>query len=58
MLDAAISDLATDSTPEVSSDTDAALARLAAAGDTPAFEALYRRHCGRMHGVIVRLVGA
>ena len=36
---------------------DAALARRAAAADVPAFEALYRRHHRRVHGVIVRLVG-
>lgn len=39
-------------------DPDHALARLASGGDMPAFEALYRRHLGRVHGVIVRLVGA
>ena len=38
-------------------DADQALARQAAAGDLPAFEALYRRHAGRVHGVIARLVG-
>lgn len=38
-------------------DPDQALARLASGGDMPAFEALYRRHLGRVHGVIVRLVG-
>ncbi|HLM53451.1 MAG TPA: sigma-70 family RNA polymerase sigma factor [Pseudoxanthomonas sp.] len=37
---------------------DACLARLAASGDAGAFEALYRRHASRVHGVIVRLVGA
>lgn len=58
MLNAAMSDVITDSTiEEVAAETDAALARMAAAGDTPAFESLYRRHCGRVHGVIVRLVG-
>lgn len=58
MLNAAMSDVMPDSTAaEVAPDTDAALARMAAAGDTPAFEALYRRHCARVHGVIVRLVG-
>ena len=36
---------------------DAVLARRAAAADMPAFEALYRRHHRRVHGVIVRLVG-
>ena len=38
-------------------DPDHALARSAANGDLPAFEALYRRHLGRVHGVIARLVG-
>lgn len=36
---------------------DVALARQAAAGDVAAFEYLYRRHAGRVHGVIARLVG-
>lgn len=38
-------------------DIDQALARQAAAGDASAFEALYRRHAGRVHGVVARLVG-
>lgn len=38
-------------------DVDRALARSAGAGDVAAFEALYRRHVGRVHGVIKRLVG-
>ncbi len=45
-------------TPEGATETDAALARSAAGGDAGAFEAIYRRHAGRVHGVIVRLVGA
>lgn len=36
---------------------DDALARRAVSGDMVAFEAIYRRHAGRVHGVIVRLVG-
>ena len=36
---------------------DDVLARRAIDGDVAAFEALYRRHAGRVHGVIVRLVG-
>jgi len=40
-----------------SADADRALARAAATGDLGAFEALYRRHAGRVHGVIARLVG-
>jgi RNA polymerase sigma-70 factor (ECF subfamily) len=38
-------------------DEDAALARRAAAGDMRAFEQLYRRHVGRVHGAIWRLAG-
>ena len=34
-----------------------ALVKTAAGGGVAAFEALYRRHVGRVHGVIVRLVG-
>lgn len=39
------------------SDPDAELVRAAAAGEVRAFEALYRRHVGRVHGAIKRLVG-
>jgi RNA polymerase sigma-70 factor (ECF subfamily) len=39
-------------------DDERALVGSAARGDVSAFEALYRRHAGRVHGVIVRLVGA
>lgn len=38
-------------------DVDQALARSAAGGDSTAFEALYRRHAARIHGVVARLVG-
>jgi RNA polymerase sigma-70 factor, ECF subfamily len=38
-------------------DSDHALARSAARGEVTAFETLYRRHVGRVHGVIARLVG-
>src|SRR5690606_34857722 len=38
-------------------DVDHALARAAAGGDASAFEALYRRHAARIHGVVARLVG-
>lgn len=38
-------------------DVDQALARAAAGGDSTAFEALYRRHAARIHGVVARLVG-
>lgn len=40
-----------------SPDDDVQLARIAARGDSRAFEALYRRHVGRVHGAILRLVG-
>lgn len=36
---------------------DRALVTAAARGETKAFETLYRRHAGRVHGVIARLVG-
>lgn len=38
-------------------DDDALLARNAAGGDSRAFEALYRRHAGRVHGAVLRLTG-
>lgn len=38
-------------------DSDAALVRRAVAGEVRAFEALYRRHCGRVHGAVWRLSG-
>ncbi|WP_242007468.1 RNA polymerase sigma factor [Luteimonas cucumeris] len=38
-------------------DTDDALVRASSRGDMAAFEALYRRHLRRVHGVILRLVG-
>ncbi|MBJ6984145.1 RNA polymerase sigma factor [Luteimonas sp. MC1750] len=56
MLDAAMTESpqapATDA-----GDGDHALALAAAAGDTAAFEALYRRHSARVHGVVLRLAG-
>jgi RNA polymerase sigma factor (sigma-70 family) len=48
----------TDEAPETPADDDRALIGAAARGEVPAFEALYRRHAGRVHGVIARLVGA
>lgn len=33
------------------------LVQAAARGDTAAFESLYRRHVGRIHGTVLRLVG-
>ena len=58
MLIATVTDLMPAATysPPVE-DADHALARLAGIGDMAAFEALYRRHVGRVHGVIGRLVG-
>jgi len=44
---------ATDAVVEADDD----LVRASVAGDLRAFEALYRRHLGRVHGVILRLVG-
>ena len=38
-------------------DADAALVRRAVGGEAAAFEQLYRRHAGRVHGTILRLVG-
>jgi RNA polymerase sigma-70 factor (ECF subfamily) len=38
-------------------DADAALVRRAVGGEATAFEQLYRRHVGRVHGAILRLVG-
>lgn len=42
---------------QATEDSDAALVRAAAVGDMAAFQALYNRHLGRVHGVILRLVG-
>lgn len=38
-------------------DDERALVAAAARGEAPAFEALYRLHVGRVHGVVTRLVG-
>lgn len=58
MLTLAVTDWVPElATADASVDTDHALARAAAKGDVPAFEALYRRHAGRVHGVVARLVG-
>jgi RNA polymerase sigma-70 factor (ECF subfamily) len=43
--------------PMPDADAEPALVRRAASGDTGAFERLYRRHVGRVHGAILRLVG-
>lgn len=42
---------------ELAVDGDGADVRAALGGDVRAFEALYRRHAGRVHGIIWRLVG-
>lgn len=57
MLTLAVTPWPTDITTERADDPDLALARQASDGDTGAFEALYRRHVARVHGVIARLVG-
>ncbi len=46
-----------DSGTDSSADEDRALVGAASRGEVAAFEALYRRHAGRVHGVIARLVG-
>jgi RNA polymerase sigma-70 factor (ECF subfamily) len=46
-----------DPTTTAVEDREEDLVRASIAGDTAAFEALYRHHAGRVHGVILRLVG-
>src|SRR3546814_2242360 len=55
MLTTIVTALMPASAPAV--DDDHALVRACHGGDTTAFEALYRRHVGRVHGVISRLLG-
>ena len=43
--------------PSVAEAADADLVRAATDGDTAAFEMLYRRHVGRIHGTLLRLAG-
>ncbi|TWI04527.1 RNA polymerase sigma-70 factor (ECF subfamily) [Luteimonas cucumeris] len=58
MLMATMTDLMPASTLAApAEDTDDALVRASSRGDMAAFEALYRRHLRRVHGVILRLVG-
>lgn len=57
MLNAAVIELSLDTTAEAAAEADAALVRSAAGGDGAAFASIYRRHAGRVHGVISRLVG-
>lgn len=42
---------------DASVEDERALVNAARGGSVPAFEALYRRHAGRVHGVVSRLVG-
>lgn len=56
MLDAAMTH-SPDAPASDAGDGDHALALAAAGGDTAAFEALYRRHAARVHGVVLRLAG-
>ena len=59
MLTAAMTDTMTGIAFDAAADDgDHALVRRASRGDVPAFEALYRRHVGRVLGVITRLVGS
>lgn len=58
MLTAAVTTWTSDTlADEREEDADHTLVRSAARGDVSAFETLYRRHLGRVHGVIARLVG-
>jgi RNA polymerase sigma-70 factor (ECF subfamily) len=57
MLNAAVTNLMPADAAATAADTDHSLVRLAIGGDMQAFEAIYRRHAGRIHGVILRLVG-
>ena len=53
----AVTDAYPDTPAAPAVDDERALVGAAARGDVRAFESLYRRHAGRVHGVIVRLVG-
>lgn len=57
MLNAAVSEPSLDIAAEAVAEADAVLVRSAAGGDSAAFASIYRRHAGRVHGVISRLVG-
>lgn len=57
MLDAAMTDASQAQAVPDAGDGDHALALAAAGGDAAAFEALYRRHSARVHGVVLRLAG-
>jgi RNA polymerase sigma-70 factor (ECF subfamily) len=53
----AVNPIAPDEAPDSPADDERDLIGAAARGEVAAFEALYRRHSGRVHGVIARLVG-
>lgn len=57
MLTATLSPIDAPLAETVAADSDETLVRAAAAGDTGAFERLYRRHVRRVHGAIWRLAG-
>ncbi|GAB3390041.1 RNA polymerase sigma factor [Lysobacter fragariae] len=57
MLAAVTTTTPSDDTPPTGADDDHTLVGAASRGEVAAFEALYRRHAGRVHGVISRLVG-
>lgn len=57
MLTAVTDYLAESAETPVDIDDERALVGAASRGDVSAFEVLYRRHAGRVHGVILRLVG-
>lgn len=46
-----------ESRPRTSGNGDSVDAALAGAGDTAAYERLYRRHAGRIHGLALRMMG-
>ena len=54
---AALAIVNADSSAAPAQDDDALLARRAASGDAQAFERLYRKHAGRVHGTLWRLCG-
>jgi RNA polymerase sigma factor (sigma-70 family) len=54
----AVTEIPTDPSPAVGdADDERGLVGAAARGEMAAFETLYRRHAGRVHGAIARLVG-
>lgn len=53
----AVTDILPETADAPAVDDERSLVGRAARGDVHAFEALYRRHAGRVHGVIVRLLG-